>query len=307
MNFQKEKLSEASNLLKECRNQCTEYGFLYEKDCADLCTAQKMRLDAWSDPSIVNKVISEWQNSLALPECKETCTAWSPDFCRGGYQERTCSNVCPTQSKEPNKRICETSQNGYLNLNVRGSYLHEDSRTGSRTIFTSGEYLANPTYIGETDGKLYLVDGNGNHIQGVGLHVGESAILHVNAPVRPDIIRFGNVPQGGYAALINGINADIKKTNNGFNIEFKIPANTEQKEFTLTLLRNGKVTEVLPLVADIQPSTSDILNNKPVIIDYDDDKETWFVLVALFSIMIVLAFFVGIAGLIIYLFLRKKK
>ncbi|MFQ5620784.1 MAG: hypothetical protein ACE5FT_03000 [Candidatus Nanoarchaeia archaeon] len=312
-NAQDSQIAKFLSKSKACKDQCDEIGFLYKKDCTWFCTAHNRRYNAWSDKAPANKIVSDWEASLDLPECKETCSDWSPLACRGGYQLRTCSNTCPTPNREPNRRLCTNSQMGYLNLPARGSYLHEDPKTGLQVISTKGEYHAEANaYIGETDGKLYLVDTNGKHIQGVGLHVGEATKLQVNAPVRPDIPRFGTIPEGGYTARVNGINADIRQTNRGFNIEFKIPPSTEQKEFNLELLRDGNVVETIPLKADIQPATKDLLKQekKTVVVDPDDDqkeKEKWFIIMALLSSMIILAAFMIIAGTIIYFIFRKKK
>ncbi len=177
-------------------------------------------------------------------QCAWACTEWTPSNCQGGLQERDCECNCPVcDGDSTEKKVCPLSTAGYVNIQT-GSYWH-----GEPVQF----------YLAETDGKLWLISGDGQPIEGIGLHVGEpDATVPIN-PLLSDITNYRKAPAGKYSAEIRGADfADttVQETPKGFDLGFKVKPNAKvgKKEMTLDVTRDGTVVASLPLVADIQPA-----------------------------------------------------
>jgi len=258
------KVQDASNLAADCGNTCDRLGFIYEDDCDYYCEAYDRQFDAWSRESIVDQAINDWESNLDLPECKLDCTAWYPtnENCRGGYQKRSCSCVCTTCVGDgTNRKLCPTSAGGFPNIPQPGSYLYADPKTGAYTISTQGEYYADfvDVYLGETDGKLYLITEGGQHIQGIGLHVGEpDATLTINTPPNVTLSTVQIIGAEEFA------DTTVTKTKKGFALGFNVKkyAPIGQKEILMNLIQDGQLVESIPLVADVQPAKESFLPKK---------------------------------------------
>jgi len=293
------KVKKFQEQVADCRNECTTLAFIYEKDCTWYCAADNTRLDAWSQS--VNNIISEWEETLVLPECKFTCTEWSPNDvdCRGGYQTRSCD--CPCQECEgdyANQKLCPTSLRGFPTIPQPGSYLYADPSTGTYTDATRGEYHADFVnfYIGETGGKLHLISGGGQLIEGIGLYVGEpDAVMPINTLLPPFITTLQPLPDT-YTLEIVGMGTTVIKTENRFDIRFNALTEFGDKELTINVMNNGELVDSIPLLVDVEPDKEFFL--KPPTPPEDDDFRGFAVFMVLFVLL-------GTMWLIYSLFFKK--
>ena len=232
------------------------------------------------------------KTSLDSPECTWTCTAWNPSDCRGGTQERNCNCACPAcEGDNTEQKICPTSTGGYPNIQT-GSYWY-----GQPVQF----------YLAETDGKLWLISGGGQLIEGIGLHVGEpDAKVPINT-LLSDITRFRKVIPGKYSAKIKGAedfaDTTVKKTEKGFKLGFNVKpdAKVGKKQIALNVMRDGQVVASIPLVADIQPSI-DLRKETPEIPRIPKNYSGG-ILIATFIGFLIIGL---LSGLIVLIFRKRK-
>ena len=283
------------------RTVCTDGGGnpIYKNGLPVLCTGGGRDIPPPPKPKLKPVIPDDPVDPIAggakkrAVACPYSCSEWTPQECRGGYQERSCNCLCATcTGDKANRRLCPISVNGFPNIPQPGSYLYVD-REG---IYTKGEYHAYfiNFYLGETEGNLYLINDGGQHIQGIGLHVGEpDAFIHINT-ILPSWIRGYNEIDQDYTLRVLGDVAEttVTKTETGFEVGFDVNQYMPigQQEFSLEVMDGERAVQTIPLYADVQPA-------KETYLDVKEAPKAFLGYLILFGLLI---------GLVTWLILRKK-